>query len=248
MDDLRTIVRRSPVLRRLAGILRRYLCRVRTFYSLRTRRFTIAHYFKSHPVRGLHLGCGGNIHAGWLNTDLFVSSRGAVALDATGRFPVPDDSLDYVYSEHMIEHISHADGLKLLKESFRGLKVGGRIRIATPNLSVLLNLHSTRVSTETACEVADYIQWFAARHMPTTQYRTSTHVINHFFYNWDHRFIYDEATLEESFRVVGFVDLKWCPVRVSNYPMLNDLERHGVVLGSERWNAFETMVLEGTKP
>jgi predicted SAM-dependent methyltransferase len=48
---------------------------------------------------------------------------------------------DYVFSEHMIEHVSYAEGLLMLRECLRVLKPGGRIRIATPSLEVLLDLY-----------------------------------------------------------------------------------------------------------
>jgi predicted SAM-dependent methyltransferase len=168
-----------------------------------------------------------------------------VVLDATRPFPLPDSSIDHVFSEHMIEHLSHAQGIRLLREAFRVLKPGGRIRIATPNLEVLLRLYSFQAE---GSDAEEYIRWFTARHMPGFQRNSPAFVINHFFYNWGHCFIYDRATLEDFFREAGLTNLEWCQVRESCCPALHNLERHGTILGSQRWNAFETMVLEGVRP
>ena len=67
-----------------------------------------------------------------------------VYMDATALFPLPDASFDYIFSEHVIEHMSYADGGRMLRECLGVLKPGGRIRIATPNLVRLLGLYAAR--------------------------------------------------------------------------------------------------------
>src|SRR5262249_43468417 len=152
-----------------------------------TRPGPIRRYLKKSVKRGLHLGCGVNVHNDWLNTDLQVCRRGVVFLDATKPFPLPNGCMHYVFSEHMIEHLTYAQGLNLLRESFRVLKSGGRIRIATPNLEVLLRLYYESTSPG----AHDYVEWFARRHFSAVESLSPTFVINHFFYSWGHNFIYD---------------------------------------------------------
>jgi hypothetical protein len=60
----------------------------------------IRDYLESHSVRKLQLGAGGNDPIGWLNTDI-VPTRDEVYLDATQRYPFPDGSFQYVFSEHI---------------------------------------------------------------------------------------------------------------------------------------------------
>ena len=242
---IRSLVRDNPKLRPAATFGLATFYKSRTLLSRLTRRRVIARYLSEQKTRGLHLGCGANLHLGWLNTDLQVSWPGTVFLDATKTFPLPDGSMDHVFSEHMIEHVGHGQGLRLLHEAFRVLKPGGRIRIATPNLETLLELHSR----EAGADADEYMTWFATRNMAIESAKVSPAlVINHFFYNWDHRFIYNRATLEASFCEAGFTDLEWCAVGQSPKPELQNLERHGAALGSERWNAYETMILEGFRP
>ena len=62
-------------------------------------------------------------------------------IDITKKFPFVSSTFDYVFSEHMIEHIKYQDGLKMLNESFRVLKPSGKIRISTPDLQFLLDLY-----------------------------------------------------------------------------------------------------------
>src|SRR5215470_4711811 len=92
-------------------------------------------YLRRQHVRKLHIGCGSNILNGWLNSDLRPHTRDVLHLDATKRFPFDDELFDYIFSEHMIEHVSYAEGLFMLGECYRILKKNGRIRLSTPNQS-----------------------------------------------------------------------------------------------------------------
>jgi predicted SAM-dependent methyltransferase len=243
-EQIRTLVKRHPGLQPSARFFLDLSFQCRTLLSRLTRRSVIRRYLESHQVRGLHLGCGANLIPGWLNTELTVAHAGAVFLDATRPFPLPDNSMDFVFSEHMIEHVPHAQGMNLLRESFRVLKPGGHIRIATPDLAVILGLLSAEPNTE----ASEYVQWFRARHLHDFGGAGAASVINCFFYSWGHRFIYDRFNLETSFRSAGFADLEWRIVGESAHEGLRNLEHHGDASGSPRWNIFETMILEGRKP
>ena len=87
----------------------------------------IREYLDAHPVRKLQIGAGYNMLDGWLNVDFnpYTRQPGQLYLNATRRFPFADASLDYVFSEHMIDHIWWPDGQTMLKESHRILKPGG---------------------------------------------------------------------------------------------------------------------------
>ena len=48
--------------------------------------------------------------------------------------PTDDSTVDFVYSSHFLEHLYRADAQRILRESFRVLKLGGTIRISVPDL------------------------------------------------------------------------------------------------------------------
>ncbi len=201
-------------------------------------------YLKSHAVRKLHVGAGTNFLSGWLNTDLIVSSRSrAVYLDATKAFPLPDRAFDYVFSEHMIEHIGYKDGKSMLRECWRVLEPGGRIRIATPCLDNLMRLHQSHHDERSQ----HYIRWVTDYFLPEIkEYRPSI-VINNAFYNWGHQFIYDRETLKSALENAGFKDVVEFSPGNSGDENLQGLERHGKVMGNEDVNQFETMVYEARR-
>ena len=53
----------------------------------------------------LNLGCGKNAKGGWTNVDLERPGKGIEKIDLTFRWPWPNGSCDYVYAEHLLEHL-----------------------------------------------------------------------------------------------------------------------------------------------
>ena len=100
----------------------------------------IRSYLDTHEIRKLQLGAGSTVLSGWFNADRDPERPQSAYLDTAHRFPLPDASFDYVFSEHQIEHLSSSRGLFMLAECYRILRPGGRIRIATPNLATIAAL------------------------------------------------------------------------------------------------------------
>jgi predicted SAM-dependent methyltransferase len=150
--------------------------------------------------RKLHIGCGSNLLEGWVNTDLEPTSSRVTALDATKPFPFETNSFDYVFSEHMIEHINYIEGVNMLSECNRVLKPRGRIRISTPNLQFLIELYRDPQKDihqrYSAWAVATFSNW-----APTGG---PAFVVNNFVRAWGHKFVYDEASLTASLLMTGF--------------------------------------------
>lgn len=108
-------------------------------YAAISARTTIERYLASTGVRKLQIGAGPNNLPGWLNTDI-EPRQGQAFLDAMKPFPIPDNSLHYVYAEHVIEHLPFKGGMVTLRESYRALVPGGKLRVATPDLEKLVAL------------------------------------------------------------------------------------------------------------
>jgi predicted SAM-dependent methyltransferase len=208
--------------------------RLRAALGLARRRRQISSYLAEHADRKLQLGAGGHPLAGWLNTDLHDYGRPdeLVYLDVRKPFPLPDASFEVVYSEHMLEHLSYADGQHCLRESFRVLRPGGKIRIATPSLERLADLYDEGDLQER------YLSWAAKMLDPELRAPLPGAVLNNFFRSWGHRFIYDPQTLRHALGEAGFVDVQERPV--------GELERH--LAEEPEFNEYETFVLEARRP
>ncbi len=67
------------------------------------------------PVK-LHIACGRNYLDGWVNIDNNPKAQADIHLDITKEgLPFPDGSVDYIFNEHFIEHLSYEEGLFFFK-------------------------------------------------------------------------------------------------------------------------------------
>jgi predicted SAM-dependent methyltransferase len=193
----------------------------------------VARYLRTHDVRKLHLGAGENLLPGWLNTDLHdYGRRDLVYLDVRKRFPLPDESFDLVFSEHMLEHLTYAEGQHCLRECLRVLRSDGRVRIATPSLERLARLY------DGGEQRGRYVRWAVETLEPELDAPLPGAVINNFFRSWGHRFIYDPETLRHALETAGFVDVVEGAV--------GELEGH--LAEAPEFNEYETIVLEARRP
>lgn len=210
------------------------------FKSQIWRKPIIKKYLRNTLEHKLQIGCGGNVLKGWLNTGItFGESRAGIYLDAGKPFPFPNDSFDYVFSEHLFEHLTYPQAMNMLKESYRVLKSGGVMRIATPDLRFLIGLYQ---EPETSLH-KEYIKYTAHNGgLPPTP----VFVINRFHTAWGHQIIYDKETLSNLLERVGYKNLCWCEVNESEHPSLNSIEGHYKVMPAE-FNRLETMIVEATK-
>jgi predicted SAM-dependent methyltransferase len=221
-----------PVIRRLVWVARKI-----AGIDQRIRK----RYFKSKDVRMLQIGCGNRILDGWLNADLFPLRMRVMHLNAIRRFPFGNETFDYIFSEHMIEHVSYPQGVMMLSECCRILKKGGKIRISTPDLTFLSDLHREKKSQLQE----SYVKWVTERIIRSAPSCHSAFVINNFVRAWGHQFIYDEKVLSESLKRAGFSGVVRCALSESSEAVFRNLENEQRM--PEGFLRLETMTLEGTK-
>jgi predicted SAM-dependent methyltransferase len=235
-------VEREPYLKRMGFGLVRYNLK-RDLRSLGRRvggkdMRRMDKYVAAAGEKKLNLGCGENVLEGWLNVDFDPLSKEVVYLDATAKFPLPDGVFDFIFSEHMIEHVSYAHAEHMLRECFRIMKAGGRIRISTPDLKFLMELYRTDKSPLQE----EYVRRTAEE---AGIKALDTHVINRFVREWGHLFIYDEKALRIALEQAGFAEIERCTLNESKAPALRNIENE-----TRRPPGFlrlETLTLEGVK-
>lgn len=210
-------------------------------YFAKKRNTDIQHYLKSDGQKKLQIGCQDHPMRGWLNADINPLHEEIILMDATNTFPLPNDTFEYIFSEHMIEHIGFQEGLFMAKECYRTMKKNGIIRISTPNIKFLIDLYcepKTQIQQE-------YIQ-SSKRYFKDDRPLNDTIVINNFFRDWGHQFIHDFKTLEYLLTQAGFKNVKQCEVYKSEHPILQNLEKHALELG-EDFNQLESIIVEAEK-
>ena len=109
----------------------------------------------------LNLGGGSVLNERWLTADM--DPRSDVWTDITQPLPFPDASVDIVYLEEVIEHISRPLGASLLIECLRILKPGGTLRLTTPSLDYFVGLPLDNESS--VREINDIFNLHGHRHI-----------------------------------------------------------------------------------
>ena len=67
---------------------------------------------------------------GWTTVDLVGAD---IAYDLRKGIPLPNNSVDRIYTSHMLEHIPYKSLVLFLNECFRVLKIGGELSVCVPN-------------------------------------------------------------------------------------------------------------------
>lgn len=194
----------------------------------------------------LEIGAGPNAKPGWMATDLnprtSASGVNSIQLDATKPFPINSNCFDYVFTEHMIEHINFDQGQIMLKECLRILKPGGIIRVVTPSIGFML-----RVMSPDRSPFEDrYREWSIKHFVRNAPKVTNAFFLNNFMRAWGHTFVYDRETLELAMQMAGFQQLTSCDINVSAHDQFRGIENEGRMPAG--FLDLESMIIEGQKP
>jgi predicted SAM-dependent methyltransferase len=187
----------------------------------------------------LHIGGGWRLLDGWLNTDIELIPN-VMRMDATEPFPFAENTFQYVYTEHMIEHVPYQQGSRMLQECHRVMRDGGVIRVITPNLAAILGLYKDELWPDQE----EYLQWFCRTFVQEGRL-DAVYAINAMFRNWGHQFLYDERTLSDSMCAAGFRAVQRSALGKSPHLELQNMENE------QRYPKgllnFESVALEGLK-
>ena len=179
------------------------------------------------PVR-LHLGCGFRMLPGWVNIDFILGAD--VLLDLRRPIPLPDGTVDLIYSEDFLEHLDFQSGRRLLAECARLLKPGGTLRLATPDLTGLARAYLERSERS--------LEWYRAQFGGIT---TFAQMFNAGMRSWGHRFLYDEEALRSVLEPLG-LDVTRTAFNESTVPELRGLEYRDAAEGAQ------SMYVEARRP
>jgi SAM-dependent methyltransferase len=155
----------------------------------------------------LHLGAGDVRFLGWYNLDL---SRGYDLRDGLPGWA--DATVDAVYSCHLLEHLSYAEGQFLLEEIYRVLRPGGVARLGVPDFRLFVEAY---VADDLEFS-RNYFRRYVPPRAPAGLPDPAGAELRDFagfgpiagllgiVYGWDHRSVYDERVLRTLLRRAGF--------------------------------------------
>ena len=159
----------------------------------------------------LNIGCGNVKFPDWVNID--IEPGADLVVDLRNGLPLEDDSADFIYNEHFIEHLKFEDGEKAIKEFYRVLKKGGILRIATPDLDYLVKKYLNDWKNQ------DWLTW------PEFEYiNTKGLMINISMRDWGHEYLYNEEDLRNLIKKAGFKRITKHKLNESSYSELSNRE------------------------
>jgi SAM-dependent methyltransferase len=162
----------------------------------------------------VNIGCGGRPTKDWVNFDA-IPGPGVDFWDCRRGLPFADNAVAAIYLEHVFEHFDlEAEAKPFLRECLRCLRPGGILRIVVPDAGAYLRayggpwepLSAMRPLNPTADGWRD--AWVGG-----DLYRTQMQLINAVFRQYyEHKYAYDEETLQLVLRDAGF-----SPVTLQSY-------------------------------
>lgn len=161
----------------------------------------------------LELGAGENRGIpGWTYADL--NENCDLSLDLSQPLPFPDNSVDMIYSSHLLEHFRYPDLVNLLNECLRILKSGGIFSVAVPNARLYLDAYQNPANFDSAK---------FCRHKSAYNYNSKIDFVNYMAYmDGHHYYMFDEENLAAILKRTGFKT-----VRSREFDKILDMEsRH----------------------
>src|ERR1700716_2074854 len=97
----------------------------------------------------LNVGCGPNANPNFINLDFHWNRTIDICWDITRKvYPLPSSSLEGIYTEHCLEHISFSAFKANIAEFYRLLQPGGTVRIIMPDGELYLDIYQRRKKGE----------------------------------------------------------------------------------------------------
>jgi predicted SAM-dependent methyltransferase len=169
--------------------------------SRRFQRAVAASAASAGPVQ-VNVGAGTVVLPGWINTD--VLWRSDMYLDLTRPWPVPQQSIDRIYGDNVIEHFPLPVVRDVLRNCHRALRPGGGIRLATPDLE-----RTARAYLEDAALTSAHLDRHRRNGYPAEHAADMLRVT--YAYHGHHAgYIFDWAALSAELTAAGFVNIGRC--------------------------------------
>jgi SAM-dependent methyltransferase len=131
--------------------------------------------------------------------------------DARKRMRFRSNSVDYIYSSHMLEHIYPKEAVYFLSECRRVLKKGGVLRVVLPDLEAEAKVYLSSLGNPKAAEIfSDKVY--------ATSFKEGR--------NNNHKWMYDQYSLSDILKRVGFSRVVLGKHGVGSFPDVGRLDAH----------------------
>ena len=162
-------------------------------------------------MKKLNIGSNDVVLSGWVNID--IQNCADVCADVRKGIPFGTNTVDFIFSEHFIEHLDFGEGTNFFKECYRVLIPGGMVRTATVDLDYVIEKYRSDWRNQT---------WMC--HPAYGYIKTPGMMINVVFRSWGHLFVYNGEDLALQLSASGFRNIRRCQFKESSCSELSNLE------------------------
>ena len=156
----------------------------------------------------VNFGSGGRKLEGWINVDGVRSANTDLALDLRRPLPFITESVQFIFSEHLIEHLEKAEAQAFLQECYRILQPNGAIRLITPDLYRFAKAYIEN-------DEAFYQTASPRRPTPIDGFNFVMRQRS------EHLYLFDYQTLAEMLKSIGFREISRSECQQSRWDELN---------------------------
>tara|TARA_B100000959_G_C14793895_1_gene546756 strand:- start:12 stop:689 length:678 start_codon:yes stop_codon:yes gene_type:complete len=186
---------------------------------------------KLNKVDKLNMGAGDYIITGWLNIGIYSEDdirwgtvkekNGALIMNYNINYDIPikTNSIKYIYSSHMIEHLNFNDGIKFLEKCYKILKNDGIIRLVFPDLQLWVKNY---YESNNEFFIQYYNHTMSINELP--ELKTNGEIFMSQIYNWGHNWGYDYDSIKDILQRSGFKDIKRMAFHESQIPNIMEIE------------------------
>jgi predicted SAM-dependent methyltransferase len=186
-------------------------------------------------MKKIQLCCGDNKLKGWENFDREI--------DIAGVMPFKRNSVDFIFIEHGIEHVTQREGLSFLMQCHEILKPGGVVRMTFPDVEKILKSNE---AIDEYNKAMGYITYHEDRRI---------NVLRINIFSWGHKAFWSAGLMQAAMTAA---ELKPGIVESgkSEHEELQNIERHWKLTfcrggytetEAKRIEALHTSTLEGVK-
>jgi len=157
----------------------------------------------------VYVGCGNHRLVGFIHIDIDYAKRFKKGekvpepdfiCDITKKLPFDENSVDLVFSRETLEHLTYREHINHLIECHKVLKIGGKVRIAVPDLDIMVQNFLKRETNF----LNEKDHWEINKDFPIDNH--SEFFVAQTMYH-DHRYNHNFETLCNSLKKVGFENI-----------------------------------------
>ncbi len=148
----------------------------------------------------VYVGCGHHRMVGFLHVDINIFKNKAglpdILADISVKIPLPDNSVDLIFSRSTLEHLTYRELINHLLECQRVLKKGGCVRMVVPNFEIWIKEYQNKIYRPDLEFDPD---------LPNENY-TDSFVANLYYH--DHFYLHNFDTLNRVLQKTGFTGIR----------------------------------------